>query len=341
MAKIAILTAVSFLLYFFAKFNLPAIFPGFLEFQISELPALLAGFSMGPVSGCLVVTLKCLLKMPFTSTNMVGELTDIVIGIAYVLPSSIIYSVRKSKKNALIGLSVGIVFVEIIAVLLNRFVSVPFYTQFFFGGNFSILINMLSSLYPKINADNFYAYYLLLGVVPFNLLRSLIVAILTFLLYKRLSGILHWEGSMAVKIDEKNVRKSCFRSKSVTDTYNLAKTLANTLKGGEIIVLDGDLGAGKTTFTKGLAKAIGIDENSVNSPTFTIMKEYDGKLKLYHYDMYRLNSDEISELGLEENFNEPQSVCVIEWNKFDNLKNVINVRIENTGKNSRNITIGE
>jgi tRNA threonylcarbamoyladenosine biosynthesis protein TsaE len=273
---------------------------------------------------------------------MVGELTDILIGIAFVLPASIIYSLKKDKKHAIIGLLTSMVFVEIMAVILNRFVSIPFYTQLYFNGNFQVLVNVLSILYPKINADNFYTYYLLAGVVPFNLLRSLIVGFVTLLLYKRLSGVLHWEGKKITKIDEQNVRKCEFKSTSVADTHLLAKTLAKTLKGGEIIVLDGDLGSGKTTFTKGIAKALNIQEDTVNSPTFTIMKEYDGKLKLYHYDMYRLeNTEEIAELGLEENFNEPNGVCVIEWNKFNNLNNVINVKIERLGRSSRKITIGE
>lgn len=342
LAKIAILTAISFILYYLCKFNLPFMFPNFLELQFSELPALLAGFSMGPVSGCLVIILKCLLKLPFSSTSFVGEFTDIIIGIAFVLPASIIYRSKKDKKHAIIGLLVGIAFVLVISVTLNRFVSVPFYTAFFFNGNFQILVNVLSVLYPKITAHNFYAYYLLLGIIPFNLLRSIVVALLTFLLYKRLSKILHWEGTSLKKIKVENIRSCTFYSKSVADTQSLAKELAKTLTGGETIVLDGDLGAGKTTFTKGLAKGLGIDENDVNSPTFTLMKEYNGRLKLYHYDMYRIeNAKETTELGLEENLNDINGVCVIEWNKFDKLNNVINVKIERTGNTSRKITIGE
>lgn len=341
LAKIAILTAISFLLYFFCKFNLPFMFPSFLEIQFSELPALLAGFSMGPISGCLVVIIKCLIKMPFTSTAFVGELTDIVIGIAFVLPASIIYRIKKDKKHAILGLISGIALVAIMSVILNRFVSIPFYTQFYFNGNFQIIVNSLSVLYPKITANNFYAYYLLLGVVPFNLLRSLIVSILAFLLYKRLSRLLHWEGTKINNVSESNVRNCVYNSYSVSDTQNLAKKLAHTLIGGEIIVLEGDLGAGKTTFTKGLALELGIKQDDVNSPTFTIMKEYKGKINLYHYDMYRLNADELSELGLEENLNSPDGICVIEWNKFSNLTNIIKVTIQRIGKNSRKITIGE
>lgn len=98
-AKMAILTAIAFILYAFAKFNLPFMFPSFLEIQISELPALLAGFSMGPISGCLVVIIKCLLKFPLTTTAYVGESTDILLGIAFVLPASLIYYFHKDKNT--------------------------------------------------------------------------------------------------------------------------------------------------------------------------------------------------------------------------------------------------
>ena len=87
-------------------------------------------------------------------------------------------------------------------------------------------------------------------------------------------------------------------SKSVEETYALAKSIADKLKGGEVILLNGDLGAGKTTFTKGLAKALEVDD-VVTSPTFTFMKEYLGRLPLYHFDMYRVSDEEeLYELGL-------------------------------------------
>ncbi|HPD02063.1 MAG TPA: ECF transporter S component, partial [Clostridia bacterium] len=107
-AKIAILTALSFVLYAFGKFNVPFMFPGFLEFQFSELPALLAGFSIGPISGCLVIIFKCLLKFPLSSTAFVGELTDILLGVLFVLPASLLYKYNKCKKTALIGILIGI-----------------------------------------------------------------------------------------------------------------------------------------------------------------------------------------------------------------------------------------
>ena len=128
-------------------------------------------------------------------------------------------------------------------------------------------------------------------------------------------------------------------SNSLNDTKNLAFEFEKTLKGGEVVTLSGDLGAGKTTFTQSLAKAMGIDE-PITSPTFTLMNQYQGKkLKLYHFDMYRIEDiDEILETGLTEFFGNKDAVCVIEW--AENIKqllpqNVIKIEIEKLGENSR------
>ena len=126
-AKVAILSALSFVLYMFAKFSLPFMFPSFLDMQFSELPALLAGFSLGPVAGGLVIVIKCLIKFPFSGTAFVGEITDMVLGILYVVPAAIIYNRNKSKKSAVIGMIVGTVIATVAAIGVNRFVSIPFY----------------------------------------------------------------------------------------------------------------------------------------------------------------------------------------------------------------------
>ena len=191
--KLAILTAISFVLYMFAKFSLPFMFPSFLDMQFSELPAILAGFSLGPVAGVMVIILKCLMKFPFTSTAFVGEITDMVLGILYVLPASIIYHRNKCKQNAIIGLVIGTIAATVGAIILNRFVSVPFYVEFFFHGNFEVIVGICKPLYPRVTKTSFYFYYLLAAVLPFNLLRLSLVGFITFLVYKRISKILHWE----------------------------------------------------------------------------------------------------------------------------------------------------
>ena len=127
-----------------------------------------------------------------------------------------------------------------------------------------------------------------------------------------------------------------FITKSETETHALAEKIARTLSGGEAILLSGTLGAGKTTFTKGLAKALGV-QKTVVSPTFTIIKEYQGtSLMLYHIDMYRIeDEDEIYELGIEELY-QKDSVTVIEWNKMEELpEKVIRINISVISESER------
>ena len=131
-----------------------------------------------------------------------------------------------------------------------------------------------------------------------------------------------------------------YYSKNARDTQNIAKNLAKTLSGGEVIILNGDLGAGKTTFTKGLVKGLG-GKKTVVSPTFTIMHSYDDtRIPVYHFDMYRIaDEDELYELGLEECLYE-NGVAVIEWNKFSRLpEKTVTVNIVLKGGNEREIEI--
>ncbi|WP_085993412.1 tRNA (adenosine(37)-N6)-threonylcarbamoyltransferase complex ATPase subunit type 1 TsaE [Oceanobacillus senegalensis] len=100
---------------------------------------------------------------------------------------------------------------------------------------------------------------------------------------------------------------------SSDETMQLGEKLASLLKPGDVLTLEGDLGAGKTTFTKGLARGLGV-KRTVNSPTFTIVKEYEGRLPLYHMDVYRLeNSDE--DIGFDEYFH-GEGITVVEWATF-------------------------
>ena len=133
-----------------------------------------------------------------------------------------------------------------------------------------------------------------------------------------------------------------FISKSEKDTIKLAKKFEKKLKGGEVVVLNGDLGAGKTTFTKALCKALKVKEN-VTSPTFTLMNIYtSGRLPLYHFDMYRIEEEsEAEELGLNDYFYS-NGVCMIEWAqniKHILPKNLITINIEKLGETSRKFEI--
>ena len=201
LAVMAVLTALSFILYMFVKFPLPFLFPSFLDMQISDLPALLGGFALGPVEGCLIIIIKCCIKMPFTGTACVGELGDMVIGIANVLPASLIYRFHKSRKGAIVGMASGMLCAVAASLLMNWLVLIPFYAKAF---GMDAVVGMMKSLYPEITADSVYKYYLPLAVLPFNVLRCLVCALVTYFTYKPLSKALHWEIKGRTKHAEKD-----------------------------------------------------------------------------------------------------------------------------------------
>ena len=103
-----------------------------------------------------------------------------------------------------------------------------------------------------------------------------------------------------------------WESRSEADSFQLAKKLGEKAKKGEIYCLEGELGTGKTVFAKGFAKGLGIEE-IVDSPTFTIVKEYRGREKLYHFDVYRIEDiEELQEIGFSEMIS-GDAICLIEW----------------------------
>jgi|GEM_PF-63196 len=190
--RMAVLTAIAIMLYLipFLSPSIPILFPDFLSLNFSDIPVLLTGFMMGPIAGVIVLVAKIILKLPFTSTAGVGELGDLMFGLAFMLPAAIIYMFMKNRKGAIIGLVLGIVSCLAVAILANRFILIPFYMQLgFFGGDLNNLVNALSALpwHTNITYETFWRYYLLFVVVPFNLLRLLIAAAVTFILYKHLS----------------------------------------------------------------------------------------------------------------------------------------------------------
>ena len=132
-----------------------------------------------------------------------------------------------------------------------------------------------------------------------------------------------------------------FITTSPEQTEKVGQALGKVLQPGTIVAYEGDLGAGKTAFTRGLARGLGAEE-TVTSPTYTMVNEYlSGRLPLFHFDMYRLgSSDELWDIGWED-YLERDGVCAVEWseNVVDAMENAIRVVIEKTGEDSRKITI--
>ena len=122
------------------------------------------------------------------------------------------------------------------------------------------------------------------------------------------------------------------------DTSEAGERLAARLNAGDVVLLYGDLGAGKTAFVRGLARGLGANADDVSSPTFTLVQEYHGRVTLYHVDLYRLEPPEIDDLGLEELVC-GDGVVAIEWADRwrGRLDDVIEVRLEDIGDERRRI----
>lgn len=132
------------------------------------------------------------------------------------------------------------------------------------------------------------------------------------------------------------------RSSSVEQTEAIAAGFAATLRPGSVLLLAGDLGAGKTAFTRGLARGLGLDVADVTSPTFTLVHEYrGGRLPLIHVDLYRLDRADLDEIGLDQDLAD-QGVVAVEWPERLSrpIKGAIAIRITDQGDDARDIDIG-
>ena len=185
MAQIAMLTAVAEILMLF---EIPLPFaPAFYEIDLSEVPILIGCFAMGPVAGVIIETLKILLNFLIngTITAGVGEFANLAIGCAFIVPAGLIYKMHKSRRNAMIGMAAGTVFMTVIGGFFNAYVLLPAYAAAF--GGIDAIIGMGTAVNGNING---LTSFVLLAVVPFNLVKGIVVSAVTFVLYKHVSRIL-------------------------------------------------------------------------------------------------------------------------------------------------------
>ena len=225
--KIGILSALSAILYYI-KFNLPTIFPSFLEIHFSMLPALLGTLALGPVEGAIIIVIRFLLKLPSTSTIIVGEIADLVIGLVVVIPVGLFYKFNRNKRGGFISIIMASVLWIICGVLSNLF-TIPLYLEIFFGGNVNILVSALSII-PGINASNYMSKYLLFGALPFNATLSILVCVITYFAYKSVSKIFKQDffGKSKIKCDENSKGKIMV----MVDSF---KGTLSSLEAGKII----------------------------------------------------------------------------------------------------------
>ena len=167
MIKISLLGAIAVVLMFIEFPVLPA-FP-WLKMDLSELPVLMGAFAFGPVVGIVIEALKIVLHLLLkgTETGFVGELANFIVGVSLVVPASYIYNRNKSKKTAIIGMIVGTITMEVVAILANIYLLMPL---------FGMVYNAEDTL-----------KYVAAGLIPFNGIKALMVSVVTFAVYKKVS----------------------------------------------------------------------------------------------------------------------------------------------------------
>ncbi len=200
-AVTAMLSAAATVLMFL-EFPIPFLIPSFVELDFSELPALLAAFSLGPVSGVVVCLVKNVIKgLLFSGTGGVGEMCNFLLGICFIIPAGLIYRYKRTRSGALMGALAGAVIMALCSIPVNYFISYPVYTKFL---PMDVIISMYQEIVQSFNgllsragapfalpAVNGLLGCLIAFNAPFTLLKGLLDMGLCFLIYKPLSPLLH------------------------------------------------------------------------------------------------------------------------------------------------------
>ncbi|NLM55984.1 MAG: ECF transporter S component [Clostridiales bacterium] len=184
-AKIGILAAVSFVLMFIEVVVFPAV--PFYKLDISQSVVMIGGFALGPVAAVIINFIKSLLHLTVSSSAGVGEIADFITGICLTVPAAIIYKRKKTRGRALIGMGVGIITMTIAAVLANYYILLPFFSAMF-NIDIANIVAMGTKMFPSV--DTVFEF-LLLCTAPFNIIKGIVCSFVCYLLYKRVSKVLH------------------------------------------------------------------------------------------------------------------------------------------------------
>ena len=184
MVVTAILGAVAGLLML-AELPLTFVAPNFYKLDLSELPVMIGTFALGPVAGVLIELIKILVKFVIkgSSTGGVGELANFLIGCAFVIPAGILYQMKKTKQRALLGLALGTLTMALAGMVMNALVLLPFYSKMM---PLETIISLGAAIFPQVNSVWSFAIWC---VVPFNLIKGIVISVLTMFLYKRVSRL--------------------------------------------------------------------------------------------------------------------------------------------------------
>ena len=186
LTRCGLLSAMAVILFYI---EIPIV--AFYKLDLSTLPAILAGFAMGPLQGIAVIIVKNLVHMLGTSTACVGELADILMSCAFVVPASLYYRRHKDRKSALVAMLIGSVTMVVVSVLVNYFILIPAY-QVLMNLPLAVIIGMGQKVFGFIDTT---VELVLAITAPFNILKAVVLSVVTYLLYKRVSPLLHQKSS--------------------------------------------------------------------------------------------------------------------------------------------------
>ncbi len=179
----ALLSAVAFILQFF-EFPIPLV-PPFIKMDFSDLPELIGAFAMGPVCGVLIALIKNLIHLPLSQSGGVGEMCNFFLGAAFALPAGLVYKFNKTKNGAIAGAAAGALSMAVLSFPINYFITYPFYELMMPR---EVIIAAYQEILPSVNT---LAQCLLIFNLPFTLFKAVCSVVITMLIYKKLSPILH------------------------------------------------------------------------------------------------------------------------------------------------------
>ena len=190
----ALFAAIAFVLHLF-RFPLPFM-PPFMDYDLSGIPEMFGAFTLGPISGITIIILKNILKLfvQGTGSAFTGEIQNIILSCAFILPACIIHKQGYTRKSALIGGVVGTVFCTVVAIFSNMYFIIPFYARAF-GFSLEQVIGATKSVNKLVDSP---AMFIALGIVPFNIIKCGITTVLTFVVYPTLMRVKRGGRSYAV-----------------------------------------------------------------------------------------------------------------------------------------------
>jgi len=190
-ARVAIFGAISTILYVVPIFQIKLFFlPSFLELHFDEIPAFIAGFAYGPLTGFAVLFIKTLIKLPFSSTLTVGEWSDLLYSSVYVVSSALVYKKMRNLKGVALGFALGTFLQILVTSVVNVVVTLPFYMQLF-GLSYDVLLGICQKANPAIQ-DLTWSYILYVNL-PLNAIKDAIVIVATFLIYRSIHKLLRYD----------------------------------------------------------------------------------------------------------------------------------------------------